>query len=144
MPFHKKDSSEPPHDGIRQEFREFLEDSGRHLRTRGELFGIEAKEAAAVYRRKALLTGAGLGALAVAYLLTLAALIGILGSLFAQSGFSLANWTGATLLLAALHFVAALAALSKARRIGRDATLFKYTREEFRKDQEWLNPEKKN
>ena len=144
MAFRKKDPSDSPPDGLRQEFLEFLKDSGRYLCTRGELFGIEAKEAAEVYRRKFRAAGCGFVSLALGYLLTTAAVVGILGSLFAGAGVTLANWTGASLVVATLHFVVAVIALRRARQIGRQAALFEYTSGEFRNDQQWLNPEKKN
>ena len=74
----------------------------------------------------------------------MAALVGILGSLFSGSGFSLANWTGAALILGAIHLAAAVVILRKARALAKDLRAFEYTLDEFRKDQAWLNLEKKN
>lgn len=130
--------------GLKEEFRAFLDDASSHLRTRGELFGIEAKEAAASCSRKFALAAFGFGTLAVGYLLVIASLVGIIGSLFAGSDFSLANWTGAALLLGIIHLVLAFLILQKARKAGKDAALFEYTLAELRKDQQWLNREKNN
>ena len=144
MAFRSKSPDSDSPGGLRSEFRAFLGESSRHLRTRGELLALEAREAAAISRRRFLLSGAGFAALALGYLIICGGLIGLLGSLFDGSPVSLANWRGAALLIGALHLPVALLVLRKARQIKKDGVLFEHTLNEIRKDQECLNREKKN
>jgi len=144
MAFRQKDLRPDPEPGLTGEFRAFLNETSAHLRTRGELFGIEAREAAASYSRKFALAALGFATLAVAYLLILSAIIGLLGSLFSGAGLSLANWIGAALILAALHLIIAFVALQKSRKAGKEAAHFEHTLAELRKDQQWLNHKKNN
>ncbi len=145
MAFRQKDPASPPSPrGLRDELGALAADSLRHLRTWGELLGIETREAVGIWRRHLLMSAFGFGSAIIAYLLVVGALIGLLGAVFSGDDLSLANWTGAALLLGSLHFAAALVILRMARRIGREAILFEYTREELRKDQQWLSPEKKH
>lgn len=144
MAFRQKDPDAPSPRGLRDELGALMSESLHHLRTRGELLGIETREAVGVWRRQLLMSAFGFGTAFIAYLLIVGALIGLLGALFSGDGISLANWTGAALLLGAFHFAAAFLILRMARRIGREAVIFEYTLEELRKDQQWLSPEKKN
>lgn len=144
MAFRNPDPSREESAGLRNEVRSFLEESSEHLRTRGELLGIEAREAADIWSRKGRLLATGVLFLATGYVLVITALVGVIGSLLASASVSLANWMGASLILALLNFVAGIALLVKARNIGRGTPVFGATLNELRKDQQWLSREKTN
>lgn len=139
----KKPSSESSSPGLKRELGELLEEASSHARVRGELFTIEAKEAAEIYGRKFGISIAALAFLLTGYLLGLAATVGLLGSLFSGSGFSLANWTGASFLIAAIHFIVGVLLLKKGKQTGQNFPAFEYTRNEFKKDQQWIKEERK-
>lgn len=94
------------------------------------LFQCEAKQAAARSIAKIVLLIAGLLALAVTWLLLMAALIGIIASHTPLA------WYWTSLCIAGIHLAAALALLRAAKVPG--ASSFEQTRAEFTKDREWF------
>jgi uncharacterized membrane protein YqjE len=144
MAFRRTPSPDRDSPGLKQELCALILESSDHLRTRAELLGLEAREAARLCSRRFAFAVLSLVSLILAYLLALTAAIGILGILLSNAGFTLRNWVGGTLLLAALHLAAALFARRQARRSDRKVALFSATLRELQKDQEWLAREKKN
>ena len=139
----KKPSSDESSSGLKEELGAFIDEASTHARIRGELFAIEAREATKIYGRKFGLTVAGIICLATGYLVLLFGLIGLLGFFFEGSSFSLANWTGAAFTIALLHLVIGTFLIKKGKKLGRDTPIFEYTRNEFKKDQQWSREEKK-
>ncbi len=140
-------SREEPHEaptGLKAEVTSFLRDASDYLQLRSELFTIEAKEAGLVYGKKTrlmLISGVMLG---LAYLLILAAFVGILAAVLnPDTSLSLANWTGASLIFGGLHFLVGFFFFKRAKKIGAEQTFFEYTRNELQKEQEWLKQKRK-
>lgn len=139
----KNSSSDENSSGLKEELGALVDQASTHARVRGELFAIEAKEAAEIYGRKFGLTMAGLTCLAIGYLLILAGVIGLLGAFFEDSSLSLANWTGAAFAIALLHLTLGAVLIKMGRKSGRETRIFEYTRNELKKDQQWIRQEKK-
>lgn len=135
------DDSSP---GLKQELTSFFKDASSYAQIRGELLAIEAKEAAGSYGKKVALVVVGGVLLFVGHLILVAGLAGIIGTALAGQSVSLTNWSGACLILAGLHFVIGFLLLSKGRKTGSDTPMFEYSRNEFKKDQEWLSNQKKS
>ncbi len=129
--------------GLKQELSSLLKETSAHAKIRGELLAIETKEAAGLYGRTLGLAIAGAILLVVAYLLILAGVIGILGLLISGSGTSIANWIGASWILAVVHLMIGLLLIRKSKSAGAGANVFEYTRGELKKDQQWLTKERK-
>ena len=131
--------------GFRDEFSSFIAGIKSYVMARGELFSIEAREAAAILGRKSGLGGAALFLLFFGYLLLAGAATGILGQLLNPDvPLQLRGWIGGALILAFIHIVGGILILLKLKRTGRNMELFEVTRSEFRKDQEWLNKDEEN
>ncbi len=140
---HSQEPSTAP-TGLKAEVSSFFKEASAYLQLRSELFTIEAKEAGQVYGKKSSLVLLSAGLLLISYLLLLAALIGILAAaLDPEQTLTLANWTGASLILAALHLILGFLLFKKAKKIGQDQRFFEYTRNELQKEQEWLKHKKK-
>ncbi len=137
-----KPSSGDSSPGLRHELTSFLREASSFAQLRGELLGIEAKEAAEIYGKKTGLIVIGGIFLLLGHLLLIAGLVGTLGSALAGDPFSLANWTGAALILTAIHVIAGVILIRKGRKIGSTSELFEYSRSELKKDQEWLSHKK--
>lgn len=138
-----KPSSEGDSPSLKQELGSLIGEASTHVRVRGELFAIEAKEAAGIYKRKLALSLTGLICLIIGYLLILGAGVGILGGLFAGVGFSLSNWIGAALILSLVHLILGVLVLKKGRKMSESSPTFEYTLNELKKDQKWIKHEKK-
>ena len=134
---------EPRKSGLKQEVTSFIKETSAHARIRGELFAIETKEAAGVYGKTFGFALAGAVLVILSYLLFLVGLIGILGLLISGSDVSIANWIGASWILAGIHLVTGFILIKSSKRAGKNANVYEYTRREFKKDQEWLTNEKK-
>ena len=139
----KKSSSDEKSSGLKEEFGAFIDEASNHARIRGELFAIEAKEAAELYGRKFRFTVAGLACLTIGYLLIISGLIGLLGFLLEGLSFSLLNWTGAAFAIAILHLIVGAILIKKGKNSDKNSRIFEYTRKEFKKDQQWIRQEKK-
>lgn len=129
--------------GLKEELSSFLKDASAHVRIRAELLAIESKEAAHLYGRKFGLALAGLLLLLIGYLLILAGMIGILGAMISGSGVTLANWIGVAWALSGLHLIAGFLLLRKSKGSGSDDPVFEFTRNELKKDRQWLTNERK-
>ncbi|MDB2673497.1 phage holin family protein [Akkermansiaceae bacterium] len=139
----KKSSSDENASGLKEELGAFIDEAFSHARIRGELFAIEAKEAAGIYGRKFGFTVAGLVCLAIGYLLIVSGLIGLLGFLLEGLSLSLLNWTGAAFAIAILHLIVGAVLIKKGKKSDQNTRVFEYTRNEFKKDQQWIRQEKK-
>ena len=141
MAFGKKTSptSETNEGGLKSELSTFLRDSSTYLRLRGELFSIEAKEAGQTYRKKLNYTLAGWFLALFGYITLVTSLIGILGLLFSDADFTLANWIGAALSVALVHIILGTILILKGRALGAGKPLFEYTRSELQTEKTWLN-----
>ncbi len=129
---------------MKAEITSFLQEASAYLKLKSELFTIEAKEAGLFYRKKIYLLLLSIALLLIGYLLLLVSLIGILSAaLNPNTHLTLANWTGASLILAALHLISAFILFKQAQKIGLNQDLFPYTRDELLKEQEWLKHKKK-
>lgn len=144
MTFRPKERSPDDSPGLRRELYAFVAAASDQFRTRSELFGLEAREAAQLCGRKVVCAVIALTLFATGYLLIIASLIGLIGSLLAGHGLILRNWTGAGLLVALLHLVAGFLFLRKVRSSPDEPPLFSATLSELRKDQQWLEREKNN
>jgi len=138
-----KPASSESSPGLKQKLISFLKEASFYAQLRGELLGIEAKEAAGIYGKKISLIVAGGISLLLGYLLLIAGLIGLIGSALAGEPVSLENWTGAALVLATIHVTVGVILIRKGRKTGANSELFEYSRSELKKDQEWLNHKKK-
>lgn len=139
-----KPSPDDSSSGLKQEMTSFFKDASSYARIRGELLAIEAKEAAGIYGKKLGLVIAGAVLLLVGYLILTAGLVGIIGTALAGKSFTLANWTGACLIVAGVHLLTGVLLLRKGRKNDPGSPAFEYTRSEFKKDQEWLANQKKS
>ncbi|MDG2399737.1 MAG: phage holin family protein [Akkermansiaceae bacterium] len=143
MGFAKKNSSsDDSSSGLKEELGAFVEKASTHTRVRAELFAIEAKEAMEVYGRKFYFTVVGAVCLTIGYSLFLAGVIGLLGFVLDGSSFSLENWTGVALGIALLHLIIGSVLIKKGNKTNKDAPIFEYTRNEFKKDQQWTRQKK--
>ena len=130
--------------GLQALLASFSQDALAYLELRGKLFGVEAKEAGQVYGRKGRFIVAGVISLALGYLTLLAAGIGLIGDgLDPLAQISLKNWIGGALILAAVHLLLGMILLRRGVKFKAPKGLFKYTRHEFTKEQEWLKQKKK-
>ena len=139
----KKSSSDDSSSGLRGDLGAFVERASAHTRARAELFSIEAKEAIEVYGRKFYLTILGSLCLTIGYCLFLAGAIGSLAAVLTGSSFSLQNWTGAALCMAFLHLMIGIILIKRSKRFGKNTAIFEYTRNEFKKDQQWTKQQKR-
>lgn len=119
--------------GVIREVRQFLAACAQYAMARLKLAVVEGKEAGA---HGAKLLGLALGAVALlvfAWLFLCLAGVFLLAKAFGGEN----GWLWASLVMAALHFVAAsiLALWAKA---GLAKPMFPITTQEFKKDQEWL------
>ena len=128
-------------EGEESSFREGLEE---HLKARVELLAIEAREASTFAARKGVL-GFVIGAFAFfSYALLLTSAVSLLGSWLERSWpdtFDGIGWQMVALFAGVLHFLLAFI-LFKILKRKPDQALFEYTRAEFQKDRQWLNPPK--
>lgn len=117
----------------------FLAAGSQYLRARLDLAGIETRDAASHYTViLAIFLGAGL-LLALGYLFFWLALVFLLARAFDTPH----AWAWITLGVGAVHLtVAALLLLWCKRQLARP--MFESTREEFRKDQQWLSQTTEN
>lgn len=141
MAFSKKTppTSKTNEGGLKSELSTFLRDSSTYLRLRGELFSIEAKEAAQIYSKKLSYLLIGCGLALFGYITLISSLIGIIGNLFSGADFTLANWAGAALLIALVHIILGTIFILKGRALGSGKSLFEYTRSELQTEKTWLN-----
>lgn len=103
---------------------------GAWLKARTELFAIEAKEASDLTQKRARWAGTGFALLSLGYILFLAGLIGWISQRFSVS------WTLISMAVGALHIIPGVLFLT--RSAGAKEPLFEETRNELKKDQEWL------
>ncbi len=137
-----RSSENPPR--IKEELSAFSKEAGIYLKSRAELFAIESQEAGQILGKRLAVLIVGVISLIVTYLATLITIIYLLGRWFGELGDGiLANWAGASLLIAAIHFAIAVVCLKGQRKIGRHSELFEYTRAEWQKDQQWIQNDEK-
>lgn len=141
----KKDPDSDPQPGLKEELTSFTNGVKSYLGARSELFTIEAKEAASKLGKKA---GLGIGAVAFlffGYLLLLIGLVGLLGqALSPDLEVDFKGWVGGAFILSALHLLPAIFYLLREKDSKTTDELFKITRAELKKDQEWLKNEKQS
>jgi uncharacterized membrane protein YqjE len=136
--FPKKEAS-----GLKAEFSAFVHDALAYLQLRGSLFSIEAKEAGQIYGKKFGFIIAGVILLLLGYLLLIAGGIGIIAlALNPDTAISWQNWIGGAFILSAVHFLPGIILLRKGLKSTVDRELFEYTRNELKKEQEWLKQKK--
>jgi len=112
-----------------------LSASAEYLKSRFQLAGLEAREAAIHYAIIAALAVAALVVVAFGYIfLCLFAVFGIAALIGGEHA-----WIWVTLGVALLHFGAAVGCLLYAKK-RLSEPMFTATIDEFRKDQEWLTP----
>jgi hypothetical protein len=104
---------------------------------------IEAKEAAEIYGYRLYLSVIGAVSFTIGYSLFLVGVIGLLGFFLDGSSFSLKNWAGVTLGIALLHLILGAILFKKSKKFSKDSPIFEYTRNEFKKDQQWTRQKKK-
>jgi len=119
-------------------FRDFAGRSRGHaadyFRARTELLAIEAGEASAASKKLALGAGLGAGLLVPGYSLCLvAALLGIAGDWEGSRFGALALGAGI------LHVALGVAILLRTRALARTTRFFEESREQLKRDQEWIN-----
>jgi len=125
-------------EGLKEELSYLAKDAGKFLQVRGELLAIESKEAATIIRKKGSSLAIAGSLASIAYLLFLAAAIGLLGHYFSTLGEGvLYGWMGAALALGTCHFLLALVFILKNRSSAKEP-LFEYSRREWAKDQSWI------
>jgi uncharacterized membrane protein YqjE len=139
----KNSSSGDSSSRLKEALGSFIDKASAHTRVRAELFAIEAKEAAEVYGRKFYFTVIGAIFLTIGYSLFLVGIIGLLGFFLDGSSLSFENWAGVTLGIALLHFFIGAVLIKKSKKLRRDKPIFEYTRDEFKKDQQWTRQKKK-
>ncbi len=130
-----------PHaeDGLKEELSSLAKDTGRYLQARAELLAIEAQEAGQLLQKKSKAFALCLFFALPAYILLITAGTAFLGKLLQSQGEGpLFSWLGAALGLGIFHLIIALIFLVKALKAPREP-LFAYTRQEWLKDQSWIN-----
>ena len=135
-----------PEDSGRQSGKDrFLEGLAEHIKARGELLAIEAREAREALGRQGALASATGAIIVIGYGLILIAGISLLGRWLESLVPSLSGigWQLSALAAGLVHLVLALLLFRKLKQ-QRDLNLFEFTRAEFNKDGQWLNQVKKN
>ncbi|MDG2489097.1 MAG: phage holin family protein [Roseibacillus sp.] len=122
-----------------------LEGLAEHIKARGELLFIEAREAREALGRRGALASATGAIIVIGYGLILIAGISLLGRWLDDlaPGLSGIGWQVSALAAGLVHLALALLLFRKLKQ-KRDLNLFEFTRAEFNKDGEWLNQVKKN
>ncbi len=130
------DTGLPPHDDSGQagSVRGLLAAALSYAGARGKLLQIEAQEAGTHVGRVATCAVFAAGALMVAWLLAVPAIVILLADWVRRP------WAHVALALAGLHLVAGFVMLLMARRRWRRARLFEETLNQFQKDHEWVAP----
>ena len=137
------DSPKKEASGLKAELSAFVQDAVAYLQLRGSLFSIEAREAGQIYGKKFGFIIAGVVLLVLGYLLLLAGGIGIIAlALNPETAISWQNWIGGALILAAAHLLPGIILLRIGLKSKVDQELFEYTRNELKKEQEWLKQKK--
>jgi len=137
------DSPEKEASGLKAELSAFMQEAVAYLQLRGSLFSIEAKEAGQIYGKKFGLIIVGVILLVLGYLLLLTGGIGTIAlALNPDISISWRNWIGGALILSAAHLLPGIILLRKGLKSKIDQELFEYTRNELKKEQEWLKQKK--
>jgi len=130
--------------GLKEELSAFSKEASIYLKGRTELLALEGKEAGRILGRRLTVLVIGIGALIVSYLAFLITVIYLLGQWFEHLGAGLlANWAGAALLMTIAHLIIAFICFKTQRKMGKTDQLFKYTRAEWQKDQQWIQNDEK-
>ena len=118
----------------------FRQGLGEHIKARGELLTIEAREAGEALARRGTSAIAVIVLLGIGYGLILVAGVSLLGRWIdhAFSSFSGYGWQVSAVAAGLGHLILSLGLFRKLKR-QRNLNLFEFTRAEFNKDGEWLN-----
>ena len=120
----------------------FVRETVSYLQLRGELAGLEGQEAASLFVKKGIRFLIGGLILLQAYLLLLVSSVAALGYGLEKLGEGLFfGWIGAAVSIAGLHILIGLIFILRARRPIRQP-LFPLTRDQWVKDQQWIQQTK--
>lgn len=138
--FGSSSDSSPEESGKTSDKHRLREGLAEHIKARGELLVIEAREAREALGRQGALAFATGAIILIGYGLILVAGISLLGLWLENLCPSLCGigWQICSLAAGFLHLVLALTFFRKLKQ-QRDLNLFEFTRAEFNKDGEWLN-----
>ena len=117
-----------------------VEGLGEHIRARGELLAIEAREASETLAKRGSLAVAAIAVLGIGYSLILVACVALLGRWIdsLSSNFSGMGWQLSAIAAGLLHVILSLGMFRKLKRY-KNLSLFEFTRAEFTKDGEWIS-----
>jgi uncharacterized membrane protein YqjE len=129
--------STPEPDGVIRQVRSFFIAAGQSMAARLRLARVEGKEASAHLIKILLLIAAAVVLAAFGWLFLCLGVASVLAEAFPNHG-----WLWASLIVAAAHFalVGVLVAVLKRKA---ETPLFPLTTEELKKDQEWLEQQKR-
>lgn len=132
--------SSPEESGTQPGDHRFREGLGEHIRARGELLAIEAREASETLAKRGSLAVAAIAVLGIGYSLILVACVALLGRWIdsLSSNFSGMGWQLSAVAAGLLHVILSLGVFRKLKRY-KNLSLFEFTRAEFTKDGEWIS-----
>lgn len=144
LPWSNSSADDSSKSGLKTEIASFAKGATSYAQARAELLAIEGGEAAVVIRKRLVKAVVAAVFLGLAYLLFLIVTITLGGHFLSkQSEALLANWTGVSLIMGAIHLLIGLILLLKVRKAPK-APLFEFTRSEWAKDQKWIQEQTKN
>lgn len=144
LPWSKSTADDFPKSGLKTEMASFAKSATGYAQARAELLAIEGAEATVKIKARLIKGMVALVFLGLGYLLLLIVTINLGGHVLSQQSEGLlANWTGVTLIMGAVHLMIGLIFLSKTRKASK-TPLFEFTRSEWNKDQKWIQEQTKN